>query len=135
MPITWNSTLETGYAAIDVQHKELINAVNKVLTACQQGQGTDKIHLLLEHLASYTNTHFGEEEALQKSSNYPDYLNHRNMHVAFVQVVKDLDAELKQTGPTPTLVNKILKNVCDWLVNHIRQQDAKLAAHLKEIGA
>jgi hemerythrin len=43
----------------------------------------------------------------------------------------DLATELKQNGPTPTLTNKIIHNVGDWLINHIQQQDTKVAAHIK----
>ena len=47
----------------------------------------------------------------------------------------DLSAELKQTGPTAAVTQKIIRNVGDWLVNHIQQQDAKVAAHLKKVKA
>ena len=135
MAFTWNSALETGHPIIDSQHKELINAVNNLLAACQQGQAADKVASTIDFLVSYTKRHFGEEEALQQKSHYPDYANHRSLHEAFVKVMADLAAELKQTGPTPSTINKIIRNAGDWLVSHILQQDSKVAAHLKSIGA
>ncbi|MCL2006010.1 MAG: hemerythrin family protein [Planctomycetaceae bacterium] len=135
MPITWTSALETGHPVIDSQHKELVSVVDKLLTACQQGQAADKITPTVDYLVSYTKRHFSEEEALQQQSNYPDYNNHRGLHADFVKVIMELSAELKQTGPTPTLINKIVRNVADWLISHIQQQDGKLAAHLKSSGA
>jgi hemerythrin len=135
MPITWTSALETGHALIDSQHKELIDKVNKLLEACIQGQAADKIAPLVEFLSDYTKKHFADEEALQQKSNYPDFANHRTFHAAFLKTVADLSAELKQTGLTPTLTNKIIRNVSDWLINHIQQQDGKVAAHLKSAGA
>ena len=134
MAFLWTSTLETGHSVIDSQHKELITAVNNLLNACQQGQGASKVSETMDFLISYTKRHFGEEEGLQQKSNYPDIANHRGYHEAFVKVVTDLAAELKQAGPTPTMINKIIRNVGDWLVNHIQQQDTKVAAHLKTIG-
>jgi len=134
MAFTWNPTLETGHPAIDSQHKELINAINNLLAACQQGLGADKVGTTLDFLVSYTKRHFGEEEALQQKSNYPDISNHRNLHAAFVKVIMDLSVELKQAGPTPVVINKIIRNVGDWLINHIQQQDVKVAAHLKKAG-
>lgn len=134
MAYTWNSALETGHPVIDAQHKELINAINNLLSACQQGRAADKVNATLDFLVSYTKRHFGEEEALQQKANYPDYPNHHQVHEAFVNVITDLSAELKQTGPTPSLINKIIRNVGDWLVNHIQQQDTKVAAHIKKAG-
>lgn len=135
MAITWNSTLETGHPVIDAQHKELIDAINHLLTACQQGQGMDKVNATLDFLVSYVKRHFSEEEALQQKSNYPDFLNHRSLHEALNKVVVELSTELRQTGATPSVVNKIIRSVGDWLVTHIQQQDAKVAAHLKTVGA
>ena len=134
MAYAWSSALETGHSIIDSQHKELINAINNLLSACQQGQAADKVNATLDFLAAYTKRHFGEEEALQQKSNYPDYLNHRQYHEAFIKVITDLSAELKQTGPTPSVINKIIRNAGDWLVSHIQQQDTKVAAHLKKTG-
>ena len=135
MAFAWSSALETGHAVIDSQHKELINAVNNFLTACQQGQAADKIGATLDFLASYTKKHFSEEEALQQRSNYPDYANHHQYHEQLIKVIAELSAELKQAGATPMLVNKVIRNVGEWLVSHIQQQDTKVAAHLKQTGA
>ena len=133
MAYNWNSTLETGHPLIDLQHKELINAVNGLLAACQQGQGAGKIGPTLDYLTTYTKRHFVDEEALQQKSNYPDYPNHRKCHEDLVKVITDLSAELKQTGPTTIVTQKITRNIGNWLVNHIQQQDAKLVAHLKKV--
>ena len=135
MAFTWNSALETGHPVIDSQHKELIAAINNLLAACQQGQAADKVGPTLDFLVSYTKRHFGEEEALQKKSNYPDYQNHLKHHETFVKTITDLSAELKKDGPTQAAINKIIRNVGDWLVNHIQQQDTRVAAHLKKSGS
>jgi len=127
--------LETGHPAIDAQHKELVNAVNQLLDACQQGKGAATVGTTLDFLVSYTKKHFHDEEALQIQSQFPDYLDHCRLHRDFVQAMGNLSAELKQTGPTPALVNRIVHEVGDWLIHHIQQQDVRIAAHLKKSGA
>ena len=135
MAFTWTAALETGHPVIDSQHNELIDMVNKLISACQQGMAADKVGSTVDFLVAYTKKHFADEEALQQKSNYPDYANHRASHATFVQVITDLSAELKQTGSTPTVINKIIRNVGDWLVTHIQQQDVKMATHVKNAGA
>ncbi len=130
MAFTWNPSLETGNQIIDSQHKELIKAVNDLLDACQQGQAADKAGKTLDFLISYTKRHFADEEALQNRSNYPDRHNHRKLHESLLKTVADLAAEMKKSGPTPVLVNKLVRNVGDWLVNHIKKEDAKVSAHI-----
>jgi len=134
MAFTWNSNLETGHPVIDAQHKELINTVNTLLNACHEGLATDKVSETLEFLAMYTKKHFSEEEALQRQSNYPDFVSHRNLHNSFMMAILDLSEELKVAGPTPAVVNNLIRNVGDWLITHIQRQDTKVAAHLKRTG-
>ena len=134
MAFTWSSALETGHGVIDAQHKELISAVNGLLDACQQGQASNKVGPTIDFLVSYTKKHFADEEALQKKAGYPDYAGHRKAHEAFVVTVTELAAQLKQAGPSPVLINKVVRNVGDWLVSHIKKEDTKVAVYLKSVG-
>jgi hemerythrin len=131
MAYTWSPALETGHPLIDAQHKELIKTINELFDECSRGKAKDQINKTVDFLVSYTKRHFSEEEALQKKSGYPDYPNHSKLHVALVQTLTALATELKQSGPTPTVINKLIRGVGDWLVNHIQQQDTKVAAHVQ----
>jgi hemerythrin len=133
MAYTWSSALETGHPLIDSQHIELIKAINDLLAACQQGAAKDKVDSVVDFLLSYTKKHFGEEEVLQQSTHYPDYPNHKVLHAGFVKFVTELSAKLKKDGPSPTVINEIIKGVGDWLIHHIQQQDTKVAAHIKSV--
>ncbi|GHT26226.1 hypothetical protein FACS18942_03290 [Planctomycetales bacterium] len=134
MAYTWGPALETGHPLIDSQHKELIKAINDLLAACQQGAAKEKISPVVDFLLSYTKRHFGEEEVLQQTSHYPDIVNHKVLHTNFVKFVTELAGELKISGPSPMLINKIIKGIGDWLVNHIQKEDTKVAAHIKASG-
>ena len=132
MAYTWSSALETGHPQIDSQHKELIKTINELFEECMQGKvAMDQINKTVDFLLAYVKRHFSEEEALQRQSGYPDYPNHHKLHEEFSNHVAELAKELKQTGPTPSLTNKLIRGVGDWLVTHIQQQDAKVAAHIK----
>ena len=132
MAYTWSPSLETGHHVIDAQHKELVRTANELFEECAQGSAAAaQIDKTVNFLVSYTKKHFAEEEALQKQSGYPDYENHCKMHADFLKATTALVAELKQSGPTPVVVSKLIRGVGDWLVNHIQQQDAKIAAHIR----
>jgi len=131
MAFTWNPSLETGNSVIDSQHKELVKALNNLIDACKQGLSAEAVGPTLDFLISYTKRHFADEEALQKRSNFPDFQNHRKHHESLLKTVGELAAELKKNGPTPSVVNKLVRNVGDWFVNHIQKEDAKIAAHIK----
>ena len=132
MAIEWTKDLETGNATIDSQHKQLIKAINDLMAACSSGKGRERLHETLDFLASYTAKHFGEEEKLQMGSKYPDYPNHKKLHEGFKSTVADLSRKLKAEGPTVALVGQVNANIGGWFVNHIKKEDTKVAAHLKQ---
>jgi hemerythrin len=132
MAYTWTKNLETGNITIDTQHKQLIDAINKLLEACSQGKGRDEIHKVTEFLLQYTVKHFGDEERLQQSSNYPDYVNHKKLHTKFTQDVKELAKELDEKGTSIVMVGKVNHTVGDWLISHIQREDTKVAKHIQE---
>jgi methyl-accepting chemotaxis protein len=127
---TWSSELETGNDLIDSQHKQLIEALGNLTDACSGGKGRSVLAETMDFLESYTAKHFSDEEALQKQSAYPDYPNHKKLHDGFKRVVAELGRQLKAEGPTIALVGKVNTNIGGWLVNHIKREDTKVAAHL-----
>lgn len=131
MAYQFTKDLETGNASIDSEHRQLIQAINDLLKACSSGKGRDELAKTTRFLSDYTAKHFAHEEMLQKQSKYPDYINHRRYHENFKKVVADLCGRLDKEGPTIALVGQVNTAIAGWLVNHIKQEDTKLAAHLK----
>lgn len=123
--------LLTGHPMIDSQHKELIDAINRLLDACASGQGSDVINQTVQFLYDYTTKHFSEEEVLQQQYGYPDRANHHKMHEKFKADVTELGRRLTEEGPTMELIGKVNSTIAGWLLKHIKSQDTKVAAHIR----
>lgn len=123
--------LLTGNAIIDKEHRQLFDAINALLDACARGQGRDKLTQTMNFLESYIAQHFAHEEQLQAQSKYPDAVHHKKLHDEYKRIVSEISQELKRTGPTVALVGKVNSNVGNWLLVHIKREDAKVAAHIK----
>lgn len=133
MAYTFDKILETGNALIDSQHKELINATNRLLSACAVGKGRAEIESTLKFLNSYIVKHFGDEEALQLKYKYPDYQVHRKLHEEFKSTVREIVSEYERTGASITLVSKVNNAVGGWLITHIKTIDRKLAEYIRTV--
>jgi hemerythrin len=131
MAYKWDASLETGYAMIDNQHKQLVAALNNLLEACRSGRGQEELAKTLDFMTGYTIKHFSDEEKLQVQYQYPDYLIHKRYHDDFKLVVKDLAEQLIKEGPTEDLVGMVNTSIGDWLLNHIKGDDFKMAAYIK----
>lgn len=132
MAYQWTKDLETGNTTIDGQHRQLIDAINCLLDACSKGQGRGEIETTMKFLSDYVARHFSDEEALQVRYRYPDYTNHKKYHEGFKQVVAGIAAEFRTNGASISLVAKINSSIAGWLMNHIKKEDVKVAAHIRE---
>ncbi|MDR3349418.1 MAG: hemerythrin family protein [Acidaminococcales bacterium] len=131
MPYEWDKSLETGHKMIDNQHKQLVAALNALIAACRSGQGHAEVANTMEFLAAYTIKHFADEEKLQAQYDYPCYLDHKRYHEEFKITVRGLTEELLREGPTDEVADKISSVIGNWLVNHIKGDDFKMAAFVK----
>lgn len=130
MSYQFTPDLLTGNATIDTQHRQLIQAINDLLTACSTGKGRAELSTTTKFLADYTARHFADEEQLQRQSGYPDYQNHKKYHEGFKVTVAGLMKKLNEEGPTIPLVGEVNSAVAGWLINHIKREDTKVAAHI-----
>jgi hemerythrin len=131
MSYEWDYSFETWNKMIDNQHKQLVAALNNLLEACRAGKGKEELERTMEFLNGYTLKHFGDEEKLQKRCQYPEYYGHKLLHEDFKRVVGNLAKQLKEEGPSDMLTRKFYVSIGDWLVNHIKGDDFKLAVYLR----
>ncbi len=123
--------LLTGNNTIDTQHKELIKALNDLMSACAKGHGRDELAKSIQFLGKYTEFHFSQEEKLQLQSGYPDYQNHKRLHEGFKEKVKVLGDRLQTEGATIVLVGELNMALGQWLLQHIKREDKKVAEHIR----
>lgn len=123
--------LETGNALIDREHRQLFDAINRLLDACGQGQGRSVLKDTIVFLNDYVKKHFADEEALQKKSNYPGIVSHSQFHKNYRNQLADVSRRIDAEGPTIKSISD-LNQLAGVLVSHIRREDKKLAAYLKE---
>ena len=131
MAYQWDVSLETGYAKVDKQHQQLIAALNTIINASREGKGPDEIFRTLDFLTGYTVMHFSDEEKLMVQYDYPDYLVHKRYHEDFKNTVTDLTADVVKNGPTEDMIGIVTTTIGEWLLNHIRGDDFRMAAFVK----
>lgn len=129
MRAVFDETLVTGNELIDGQHKELIDRINKLVILCENEKPAKREAIrLLDYLMDYTEFHFGEEEKLQESIEYPGLAEHRKKHEELKATVNELREMLEeQEGPTDAFVEQVNKNVTEWLYHHIQGFDRSVA--------
>lgn len=128
----WNENLETGVKLIDDQHKSIIDKMNRIFLAGQQGQAKGEIIPTLTFLKNYVIEHFNDEEKLQIESKYPMFQQHKLSHIKFISDVDKLLSEFQNEGITLNIIMKTNQTISDLFVNHISSEDKQFAAFYRE---
>jgi hemerythrin-like metal-binding protein len=131
--VTWNPELATGNYKIDSQHKQIFRLMSNFVDACMNDQSPQVLQEILDFLTDYTVRHFTDEEALQLSCNYPDYMEHRKSHGEFKETISKLRDDFIYNGSSPQLWQKLTTVMVRWLVKHIKQEDFKIAEYIRQI--
>jgi hemerythrin len=133
MAYQWDTSLETGYGEIDGQHKQLFAALNALAGAA--GKGREEVFKTMDFLSAYTVKHFADEEKLQISVGYPDYLVHKRYHDEFRVTIGAMNERIRREGPTEELIGELAAAFGAWLLNHIKGDDFRMAAYVKAVTA
>jgi hemerythrin len=130
--IQWNDTLSVGITEIDRQHQRLIEMINELNTAMQQGKGKDVMSKIIRGLIDYAVTHFKTEEKYFEQYGYPDAVNHKKAHAEFNWKIAEFNRQLNagQLG----LSIQVMDFLSDWLRDHIKTVDKKYAPFLIQKG-
>ena len=131
MTVPWNEFLETGVAEIDAQHKELFVRVNAYVKALMAEAGPEEIDRLFRFLNEYVDLSFSTEEKLLSDFSYPDISIHKAQHEYFKKRFASLKKIYDTHGVSDSLIQKIHKEVANWLVNHIAKTDKEWAVVIK----
>jgi hemerythrin-like metal-binding protein len=129
----WNDSLCIGVDLIDEQHKALFDQVNSLIDAIERGAGTEELKKALDFLTSYTVTHFNDEEVVQKKYAYPAFETHHKIHERFKKVAVDLASDFMSFGSSEALVKEVKRKIGDWLVTHVKGEDARIGAYIRKM--
>jgi hemerythrin len=130
--INWSDSLSVNVKEIDLQHSKLIDMINELNQAMKIGKGKDSLGKILNGLISYTATHFKQEERYFDKYGYPDTVNHKKEHAAFVKKVTDFKDGFEKNNLAVTM--EVMNFLSDWLKNHIKGTDKKYSKFFNEKG-
>ncbi|BCS53974.1 bacteriohemerythrin [Geobacter sp. SVR] len=132
MSLAWDDTLTLGIDEIDSQHRELFDRFNALSQSFANGDRTHGLRDLLDYVNTYLKDHFPVEEEIMERHNYPKLQEHRNLHVDFLNEIKDLEAKINREGETHTLSLVVYKKLLQWMIRHIKNYDREMVVFIKE---
>lgn len=128
----WSPEYSVHIKAIDDQHRELVNILNRLFVAVSKREGDTAVAGILDALMSYTQTHFAQEENLMRQANYKDLEAHLEEHRKLIAKLDQLTKKyLLEEKPIYFEMLSFLKT---WLREHIQGADMKYSTALRQAG-
>lgn len=132
-PIIWDERLATGDPLIDAQHVELHDLVLELGLLADETPDRVRLGEVLFDVASYTSTHFADEESLMERIGFPGLERQRALHAEFVREVAEM-VERFTAGDQALTAGHVQQRLQDWLLHHVWEEDLQFATYIRPKG-
>ncbi len=114
----WSEDLAVGHAAVDDDHKRILQFIARLQTAFTMGEDEQVVADGITVLADYSNSHFLREERMLEAAGYLHLRHHQARHESFRSYVA-----YATSAEHPIDQGELLSYLVDWWVGHIASED------------
>ena len=118
--LEWRDSFSVGVAALDADHRQLIQLINELYQARQEDRDARAVRSIIGRLQVHMRDHFAREEAVMEKIGYDGLIEHRQHHQ---QTVLRIDQFSDSADDLPLQVLEFMKA---WFINHVVCGDIKL---------
>ena len=126
--IEWKPEFSIGNAAVDHEHRELIQLINNVHAAISGGADRDRMAAGLGEIYAQIAAHFALEEKIMRDAGYADFGPHKADHESLLDQLADIihAVEIGDKLNDRDLSSRLNR----WFTGHFGSHDAKLPRRL-----
>jgi hemerythrin len=117
--LRWVPELDTGIDEIDVQHRRIVDYINR-LYALRDSPDRDGLGEVIAEMVDYTISHFAFEEGVMENAGYMFAGPHKRVHELFTRKVAEMQSRFDAGENVTQELHGMLSR---WLFNHIRNED------------
>ncbi len=128
--IEWREEFSVGNRAVDHEHQELIDLVNRLNRVISSGGGTDDVEASFGDLYQAISAHFALEEKFMREHGYDQLAEHKADHERLLDELRDIMDDYREGEREAA--QELMRRVEAWFVNHFKSHDARLHNRLGE---
>lgn len=127
-PIAWKESYSVGIEAVDHEHRELIELVNRLQAAMLRAEDADAIEAAFGDLLRGISAHFALEERFMRGHGYDQLDVHKADHERLLDQLRDIMDGHVAAGADGA--NQLAASLDAWFSEHFRTHDARLHGRL-----
>jgi hemerythrin len=122
--LDWKPEFSVGNAAVDHEHRELIDLINGIHAGISEGAGRDQLVSGLGEIYAQIAAHFALEEKVMRAADYAGYGPHKEDHESLLDQLADIIDAVEFEGTYDESALSSALNI--WFSEHFRTHDARL---------
>lgn len=124
----WNDRYSVGITAVDHEHQELIELINRLYDEAMAQRSKDAVIGFFGDLFKAISAHFALEERFMREHGYDELTRHKNDHERLLDEIRDL---MEDFAASSSFDHRLLADGLDaWFSRHFEIHDARLHAAL-----
>jgi len=120
----WDDSLSVGINTIDEHHRYLLDLINDLYEVVSNKRGAREVARLVKATDAYAKVHFRAEEKMMQHYGYAGIRRQEQQHHEFEAKIREFYEELHDNPLVAQF--DVLSYLRDWLIHHIRVEDAQL---------
>jgi hemerythrin len=122
--ISWRDEFSVGVAAVDHEHREMINLINELDEAMQEDASQASVVQALGEIFTRISAHFALEEKTMRDARYARFAEHKQDHEQLLDELLDVIDSVDDEGRYDRA--DLSRSLDLWFSDHFRTHDAKL---------
>ena len=126
--ITWKDEFSVGVAAVDLEHRELIELINGLDAGMREYATQTTVVETLGEIYARISAHFALEEKIMRKAGYDGFTTHKQDHERLLDELADVIDSVDDAGRYDRA--GLSHDLDRWFSDHFQTHDAKLHRRL-----
>ena len=122
--ISWKDEFSVGVAAVDLEHRELIELINHLDADMQEYATQTTVVEALGEIYARISAHFALEEKIMREAGYEEFAAHKQDHELLLDELLEVIDSVDAAGRYDRA--GLSRDLDRWFSDHFRTHDAKL---------
>jgi hemerythrin len=122
--ITWKDEFSVGVAAVDLEHRELIELINGLDAGMREYASQTTVVETLGEIYARISAHFALEEKIMRKAGYDGFATHKHDHERLLDELLDVIDSVDDAGHYDRA--GLSRDLNRWFSDHFRTHDARL---------
>ncbi|MBF0471248.1 MAG: response regulator [Gammaproteobacteria bacterium] len=129
MTVAWKESYRIGQSAVDQQHQELFQSLQRF----EELSSAQELETMFAFLLHYLERHFADEERFMGDIDFYEFEAHRERHFEFQLRLQRLSEGAVSEENWQEVALQLQREVTTWLIEHILEWDLRIGEYYREL--